>query len=105
MVKDIEELRSKLQHPAFSQEAQLCLLNQRKVPIPFGRPTQDIASGSAKLADKAKAIRPSLLRSGARRDRWEREHGRIEPLIGIACNDSVGIVDDRLVSTWIASGW
>ena len=36
--------------PRFSQEPELCVLHERKVPIPFGRPAQDIAPGCAKLA-------------------------------------------------------
>src|ERR1700726_2649389 len=109
MVEHVEKLRPEFQHPAFSQEPQLCLLHQRKVPIPFGWPAQDIAPGCAKLADKRtwcryRSAARRLLSGRARRYGRDREHGRVEPLVGVAGNDGVGIVDDRLVGAWITPG-
>ena len=56
MVEDVEKLSPELQHPAFSQEAELCLFHQRKVPIPFRRPAQDIPPSGAKLTYRARTI-------------------------------------------------
>ena len=113
MVQDVEELSPELQHPTLSQEAELCLLDERKVPIPLRRPAQDIASGCAKLSDEVRSR--TVLRIGGRQEEasrlvralrygWQREHGRIKPLVGIAGDDRVGIVDDRLVCAGIAAG-
>src|SRR5580704_840276 len=52
MVEDVEKLSPELQHSTLSEEAELCLLDERKVPIPLGRPAQDVPSCCAQLADE-----------------------------------------------------
>jgi len=56
MVEDIEELRPELQHAGLTKETKLRILDNRKVPIPLGRPDQEIAPGVAELAYVGRTI-------------------------------------------------
>ena len=47
MIQDVKEFRAELQHPSFSQKPKLGVLDERKIPISFGRSCQNITSGSA----------------------------------------------------------
>ncbi len=41
MIEDIEEFRPEFQQATLSENPQLCILDERKVPIPFRGPGQD----------------------------------------------------------------
>src|SRR5438270_12698603 len=100
MVHDVEEFGAELQHAGFSQEPQFCVLHQRKIPISFGRPVQDIARGSAKLTNRVwiaiagKRIYEEaggLLRVWTKSRRRQREHCAVEPIVGVAGNNLAGV--------------
>lgn len=44
MIHDVEEFGAELQHTFFTQESQLRILHERKIPIPRRRPGDDIAA-------------------------------------------------------------
>ena len=47
MVQDVEEFGAELQHASFSEDPQLCVFYERKVPISERRPGYDVAPRGA----------------------------------------------------------